>query len=205
MATIVALGDSTTAGTPGFQSPVEAPPDGAGNVESQFAYWLMQAHPDWRVLNRGVNGERAAEIGARFARDVAAARPDAVVIIAGVNDVYQGRSADAVQRDLAAIYAAARAAKIPIVAGSIIPYNTATAAQNQAMRAVNGWIREQADAHAESMVFCDTRAAVAEPGAPDRLVSSPDDLHPSPEGYKLMAAALDPAIVAALAMARALG
>lgn len=205
MATIVALGDSTTAGTPGFQSPVEAPPDGAGNVESQFAYWLMQAHPDWRVLNRGVNGERAAEIGARFARDVAAARPDAVVVIAGVNDVYQGRSADAVQRDLAAIYAAARAAKIPIVAGSIIPYNTATAAQNQAMRAVNGWIREQAGAHAESMVFCDTRAAVAEPGAPDRLVSSPDDLHPSPEGYKLMAAALDPAIVAALAKARALG
>lgn len=205
MATIVALGDSTTAGTPGFQSPVEAPPDGAGNVESQFAYWLMQAHPDWRVLNRGVNGERADEIGARFARDVAAARPDAVVIIAGVNDVYQGRSADAVQRDLAAIYAAARAAKIPIVAGSIIPYNTATAAQNQTMRAVNGWIREQADAHAESMVFCDTRAAVAEPGAPDRLVSSPDDLHPSPEGYKLMAAALDPAIVAALAKPRALG
>ena len=51
MATVVALGDSTTAGTPGFQSPVEAPPDGAGNVESQFAYWLMQAHPDWRVLN----------------------------------------------------------------------------------------------------------------------------------------------------------
>src|SRR6185436_4265451 len=114
------------------------------------------------------------------------------------------RKADAVQRDLAAIYVAARAAKIPIVAGSIIPYNTATAAQNQAMRAVNGWIREQADTHAGSMMFCDTRAAVAEPGAPDRLVSSPDDLHPSPEGYKLMAAALDPAIVAALAKARPL-
>jgi lysophospholipase L1-like esterase len=54
------------------------------------------------------------------------------------------------------------------------------------------------------MVFCDTRAAVAAPGEPDRLVSSPDTLHPSPEGYKLMAAALEPAIVTALAKARAL-
>ena len=41
-------GDSTTAGTPAFKSPVEAPPVGAGNVESQYAYWLMQAHPDWQ-------------------------------------------------------------------------------------------------------------------------------------------------------------
>ena len=35
--TIVALGDSTTAGTPGFKSPLEAPPDGAGNVQSADA------------------------------------------------------------------------------------------------------------------------------------------------------------------------
>ena len=59
MITIVALGDSTTAGTPGHKSPIEAPPHGSGNVESQYAYWLMQTHPDWQVLNRGVNGERS--------------------------------------------------------------------------------------------------------------------------------------------------
>ena len=47
MITIVALGDSTTAGTPGYKSPVEAPPNGSGNVESQYAYWLMRARPDW--------------------------------------------------------------------------------------------------------------------------------------------------------------
>ena len=29
-------------------------------------------------------------------------------------------------------------------------------------------------------------AAVSAPDAPDRLVSSPDDLHPSPDGYRLM-------------------
>jgi lysophospholipase L1-like esterase len=48
--TIVALGDSTTAGTPAFKSPIEAPPNGAGNVESQYASWLMKEHVDWRVL-----------------------------------------------------------------------------------------------------------------------------------------------------------
>lgn len=204
MITIVALGDSTTAGTPAFKSPIEAPPNGSGNVESQYAYWLAKAQPGWQVLNRGVNGERSDQIRARFARDAAGATPDVVVIIAGVNDVYQGRTAAAVERELEAMFAAARAARIAVVAGSIIPYNTATAEQNTRIREVNDWIRDYVASHEAGMVFCDTRAAVAAPGQPDRLVSSPDDLHPSPEGYKLMAAALEPAIVTALAKARAL-
>ena len=203
-ATIIALGDSTTAGSPAFKSPIEAPPDGSGNVESQYAYWLTKRHPDWRVLNRGVDGERSDEIRARFARDVVQAEPDVVVILAGVNDVYQGRSAESVVGELEAMYDLARAAKISVVAGSIIPYNTATPEQNARMHAVNGWIRDYADRHDGSVTFCDTRAAVADPGQPDRLVSSPDDLHPSPNGYRLMADALEPAIRTALAKAHAL-
>src|SRR3954471_13196755 len=121
MITIVALGDSTTAGTPAYRSPLEAPPDGSGNVESQYSYWLMQTHPDWQVLNRGVNGERSDQIRGRFARDAAQPNPAVVVIIAGVNDVYQGRSAASVERELEAIYDAARAARIAVVVGSIIP------------------------------------------------------------------------------------
>lgn len=201
--TIVALGDSTTAGTPGFKSPIEAPPIGSGDAASQYAYWLMKTHEDWDVLNRGVNGERSDQIRARFDRDVLRAKPAVVIVIAGVNDVYQGRSAVSVERELEAMYDAARAAKIVVVAGTIIPYNTATADQNARMHAVNDWIRGYAARHPD-VILCDTRAAVAAPGRPDRLVSSPDDLHPSPEGYKLMAAALDPAIVAALAKARPL-
>ena len=200
---IVALGDSTTAGTPGFKSPIESPPNGAGNAESQYAHWLMQSHADWRVLNRGVNGERSDEIRARFTRDVLDAKPSVVVIIAGVNDIYQGRGADAVQRELEATYGAARAAHIQVVAGTIIPFNTATPDQNQRMHTVNAWIREYAARH-EGVTVCDTRAAASAPGQPDRLVSSPDGLHPSPDGYKLMAAALEPAIKAALAKAQSL-
>jgi lysophospholipase L1-like esterase len=200
--TIVALGDSTTAGTPAYRSPIEAPPNGAGNVESQYAYWLMQEHPEWQVLNRGVNGERSDQIRARFARDAAQAKPAVVVIIAGVNDVYQGRSAESAERELEAMYTTARAAAIAVVAGSIIPFNGASADQNARMHAVNAWIRGYVASHRDGMVFCDTRAAVAAPGQPDRLISSLDDLHPSPDGYRRMAVALEPAIKAALATRR---
>ena len=98
MITIVALGDSTTAGTPAFKSPIEAPPDGAGNVESQYAYWLMKAHPDWQVLNRGVDGERSDQIRARFNRDAAQATPDVVVIIAGAPPLHHNLHAPLAQR-----------------------------------------------------------------------------------------------------------
>jgi lysophospholipase L1-like esterase len=179
---IVALGDSTTAGTPGFTSPLEAPPNGRGDETSQYAYWLMKAHPEWTVLNRGVNGERSDQVRARFEHDVIEASPAAVVIIAGVNDVYQGRTVDHVTAQLHAMYARAAEARVLVVAGSIVPYNTATAEQNARMRHINDWIARQS-----GVVFADTRSAVAASDNPDRLFESPDDLHPSAAGYHRMA------------------
>jgi lysophospholipase L1-like esterase len=191
--TIAAMGDSTTAGTPGWKSPVEAPPDGQGDERSQYAYWLMRAHTNWIVLNRGVNGERSDQILARFDRHVMDAKPAAVVIIAGVNDIYQGREPAQVTRQLDAMYGRARTGGIPIVAGSIIPYNTATAEQNRRMHEVNAWIKTQPHVH-----FVDTRRAVATAGSPDLLADTPDGLHPSAEGYRLMALAIEPVLVRVL-------
>jgi lysophospholipase L1-like esterase len=194
---IIAMGDSTTAGTPAFQSPREAPPNGSGDATSQYAYWLMKAHPSWEVINQGINGQRSDQIRARFEDDVVAPKPAVVVIIAGVNDVYQGRAAQHVKDDLAAMYTRAHAAAIRVVAGTIIPYNTATADQNARMHEINDWIRSQARAD-PGVVFVDTRAAVAAPGNPDLLVSSPDGLHPDVAGYRKMADVIVPAIEQAL-------
>lgn len=201
MKLIVALGDSTTAGTPLFLSPLEAPPEGQGDERSQFAYWLMQKRPDWRVLNRGVNGERSDQIAARFDRDVLAERPDAVIIIAGVNDVYQGRPAAQVTPVLHGLYERAARATIPIVAGSIVPYNTATPAANAVMREINRWIQDEA-ARRATLLFADTRAATAAADDPDRLAGSPDGLHPDVDGYRRMAEVLEPALNKFFEMAR---
>jgi lysophospholipase L1-like esterase len=198
---IVAMGDSTTAGTPAFKSPREAPPKGSGDEKSQYAYWLMQAHRDWDVINQGVNAQRSDVIAARFDDDVLAQKPAVVVIVAGVNDVYQGRPAQHVKEQLAAMYARAHSAGIRVVAGSIIPYNTATPDQNARMHDINDWIRALAGRDPR-IVFVDTRAAVAAPGDPDTLASSPDGLHPDAAGYRRMAEAIAPAIERALARRR---
>lgn len=191
--TIVALGDSTTAGTPGWRSPIEAAPSGSGDETSQYSYWLMQSHPEWMVLNYGVNGERSDEIRGRFERHVVDQDPKAVVIIAGVNDVYQGREAQHVIEQLAAMYERAKRAGIGVVAGTIVPYNSATAEQNARMREINTWIRSVAGS-AEHIAFADTRAAVAASNDADKLFESPDGLHPSPAGYRRMAEAIEPAL-----------
>jgi lysophospholipase L1-like esterase len=190
---IVALGDSTTAGTPAFQSPLEAPPAGRGDVTSQYAYWLMQWHPEWDVLNKGVNGERSDQIRARFDRDVIAEKPAAVIVIAGVNDVYQGRPASHVIEQLRWMYDRASQAGILVIAGTIIPYNTATSDQNARMHEINAWIRQVAATN-PAVHAVDTRAAVAAPGKPDTLSETGDQLHPSPPGYRAMATAIRPVL-----------
>ncbi|HET8712456.1 MAG TPA: GDSL-type esterase/lipase family protein [Gemmatimonadales bacterium] len=187
---IVALGDSTTAGTPGWMSPREFPPKGRGDDRSQYAYWLMHAHPEWTVVNQGINGQRSDEIAARFDADVAALRPSLVVIIAGVNDIYQGRPAPNVITQLDAMYRRAAEHGIQVVAGTILPYDTATPEQNARMREVNAWITSRAESDPNVRV-ADTRAAVASSTDPDRLASTPDGLHPDADGYRRMAAAIE--------------
>ena len=194
---VAAWGDSTTAGTPMFKSPVEAPPDGEGDATAPFPYWLMQAEPSWDVRNLGVNGERTDQIRARWDRDVAPLNPAAILILAGVNDVYQGRATGHVTTQLRAMYDLAAGAGIPVIAGSIVPYNTATPEQNAKMRAINDWIRAEASRD-PNVTFADTRAAAARDDNPDLLRSSPDGLHPDIDGYRRMADALRAPLQASL-------
>jgi lysophospholipase L1-like esterase len=152
----------------------------------------MRAYPEWVVLNRGVNGERSDQIAARFERDVVATAPAAVIIIGGVNDVYQGRSAAHVETHLQQMYERALQAGIRAVAGTIVPYNTATRDQNARMAEINAWIRHYAEAG--TIGFVDTRSAVASPDDANRLFESPDGLHPTALGYRRMAESIAPVL-----------
>lgn len=178
------LGDSTTAGTPGFRSPIEAPPDGNGNPESQYAHWMRRAHPEWTVLNRGVNGETSTEIRSRFDRDVLRERPAYVILLAGVNDIYGGASAESVERELSAMYDDSRKAGIVPVAATVLPYDRATTRATEAILRLNAWI--ESTARALVIPFADTHAATANPYRPNRLRGTPDGLHPDVDTYRRM-------------------
>ena len=110
----------------------------------------------------------------------------AVIVIAGVNDIYQGLPAGRVTANLRTMYDRAAHAGIRVVAGTIVPYNTATDDANARMREVNEWIRSQ-ERSEPPVAVADTRMAVAKPGDPNRLDDSPDGLHPSASGYRRMA------------------
>jgi acyl-CoA thioesterase I len=76
---IVALGSSSTAGA-GASSP-------AASYPSRLAVELSKLYPDVpiAVLNRGINGQDAAEMIARFKQDVIDERPDLVIWQIGTN------------------------------------------------------------------------------------------------------------------------
>jgi lysophospholipase L1-like esterase len=185
---IVGLGDSTTAGTPGFLSPIEAPPTGRGNPESQYCYWMTRAHPEWTVLNRGINGQRSDEILSRFERDVVWEKPAVVIILAGVNDIYQGRATDSVKRNLEAVYVLSERSHIVPVATTILPYNSAGREESDSIRGVNQWV--ETASRVPGRLFCDTNQAVRDRANPTLLASSPDGLHPDVQGYRRMGEAL---------------
>ena len=84
--TIVALGDSITAGWPG-------PPEQAWPARLEAR--LRAAYPAaaWRVVNAGAPGETAPMGYARFDRSVAAHAPDLTLIAFGLNDCHRYRHA----------------------------------------------------------------------------------------------------------------
>jgi acyl-CoA thioesterase-1 len=79
--TIVAVGSSSTFGAGASSSAASYPSRLEALLRSRFP------NASIKVLNRGVNGEEAAEMLARFDRDVVAAKPDLVLWQVGTNAV----------------------------------------------------------------------------------------------------------------------
>jgi len=85
---IVAIGSSSTAGA-GASSPEASYPNQLQTVLTDHFLWS-----DITVVNRGVNGEEAPDMLARFDAEVIAEKPDLVIWQTGTNSVLRDRPLD---------------------------------------------------------------------------------------------------------------
>jgi lysophospholipase L1-like esterase len=70
-------------------------PDGLGTgYVSHLAGRIQACHPDagWKVLNRGIGGDRTVELLARWKADCLDLRPNVLSVKIGVNDVWRFRA-----------------------------------------------------------------------------------------------------------------
>ncbi len=190
---IVAIGDSLTAGTPFFHSPLEVGSEGEGDPEGQYLYWMMQKRPQWNILNHGIAGQTSSEIRLRL-RDALRLHPRYVIILAGTNDIFAGSTALNVSKELRTMYLEAQAENVMPVAATIPPFDKATRKQARSIEVLNDWIRRTSDVM--RLPLADFNAVTRDPKNPDRLKDSPDGLHPDVGGYRAMGMAameaLDP-------------
>lgn len=208
-ATLVAFGDSITAGQQSSQDANHRYPD--------LLHERMLTHPTLAhvaMTNRGISGnrllrDRGGPSGvSRFARDVLGTTGvRAAIVLIGLNDIILPEAGDMFGPHVTAdemiagytvLLDAARIAGVRMIGGTILPFgaNARWTEAGEATRlAINDWIR---DSGAWDAVI-DFDAAVRDPDDPRRMCeafTAPGGLHPRDDGYIAMAGAADFAILA---------
>lgn len=139
--------------------------------------------PTHRVLQFGVSGERAADMGPRLGDLLRRFAPVRVaVILAGTNDMAERPAADALFGVLRGLYEQAFAAGVPAVVAVTIPESSFKDAWYLELRGgVNERIRAYAAANAARMALVDLERELPYDAADKQLWD--DHLHMGPKGY----------------------
>jgi lysophospholipase L1-like esterase len=181
---VVGLGDSITAGNPGWDpDPARRPFEDPGDDEtSQYLYWAAAAHPGMRFSNHGVGGERTDEIRARLESAVSGA--DVIVVQGGINDVVQGRSIELAAQDLQAMVRRAKELSEVVLLPNVLPWNNGWPGAEPQIRALNALIARLAEA--EDVPLLPFHETLEDPERPGRMKAewTPDGNHPSVEGHR---------------------
>ncbi len=188
---LIAIGDSLTAGAPFFESPIEYPPDGKGDPQGQYVYWMASRMPQWKVLNWGVSGETSAQIRARF-EEALKQGPRYIIILAGTNDITQGLPPEKVADNLLWMYETAKAQTVMPVAVTLPPFDVSTTLEAAKIDVLNRWIRKQADLMRIPIADADKALRSAE--NPHKLSGTLDGRHPDVGGYRTLGLKLIEAI-----------
>jgi len=181
---VAALGDSITAGSPGFDpSRVRAKLLGFGqDPQSQWEYWAQRSDPRLRFRNCGVFGERTDEIALRL---VACQRgADVLVVQGGIDDIVQGRPVAGAARNLRSMVERGKKLGLRVEVADVLPWNNGYPEAAPKIVALNRLIH--AFARAEHVRVLPFYATLDDPQSPGRMEGpwTADGDHPSVAGYR---------------------
>jgi lysophospholipase L1-like esterase len=160
--------------------------------------------PGKPYVNRGISGQTTAQMLVRFEQDVVHLRPAAVVILAGTNDIAGNTglaSLEMIEDNFEAMVAIAKANGIRVVLSSVLPvtdYPWRRGLQPAGkVKALNAWLKSYAKQHA--CVYLDYYSPMANAAGGLDPQLAVDGVHPTSDGYAIMAPLAQKAVDEALA------
>jgi lysophospholipase L1-like esterase len=200
-----------------------APPaTGKGRVvffgDSITDLWRLNEYfPDRDFVNRGISGQITSEMLGRMKADVLDLHPQAVLILAGTNDLARNVPLKTIQDNYAMMAELSTARGIKVIFASVLPVNDYHKAENPArdhvaarppvyIRSLNDWLKTFSAQNGHT--FVNYFDPTADPEGKLTNDISDDGLHPNSQGYRIMAplalAAVDKVLAPAHAPSQAI-
>lgn len=160
------------------------------------AWRLNEYYPGRDFLNRGIGGQTTGDMLQRFQADAINLKPEAVLILAGTNDLARGVPLTAIESNLTVMADLADLHGIRVILASLLPVNDAHKDENpqyersrlrppSSIRQLNQWM--EGLCRERKYTYVDYYAALIDSGGSLKVEDSDDGLHPNSAGYRIMA------------------
>ncbi|MFN7646023.1 MAG: GDSL-type esterase/lipase family protein [Acidobacteriota bacterium] len=168
---------------------------------------LNEYFPGMDFVNRGISGQITGEMLGRMQADIIAHKPQAMLILAGTNDIARGVAVETIQNNLTMIADLCEFHKIKVILASILPVSDYHKDKNPrfamtgtrppaVIREMNNWIG--AFAKRRGFTYLNYYDAMVDPSGFLKAELADDGLHPNAAGYRIMAPLAQAAIDAVL-------
>lgn len=136
---IAALGDSITAGIPGWSpDPAERAQRGATDPQSQWEYWAAQVDPRLQFRNFGIGGQQTDEIADRLESCVFGA--DVLIVQGGINNIVHGLEPETAEADLRRMVRRGKELGLRVALADVLPWNNGPPEAEAKIRRLNEMI-----------------------------------------------------------------
>jgi lysophospholipase L1-like esterase len=148
--------------------------------------------PGKPYVNRGISGQTTEQMVVRFRQDVIDLHPQAVVILAGTNDIAGNtgpETPEMIEDNFRSMVDLAKANGIRVVLASVLPssgypWKRSAGDPAEKIKVLNDWLKGYAAA--QNVTYLDYYSAMAGPDGGMKPGISIDGVHPNAAGYAIM-------------------